>query len=106
MVASENGITVALDITITDELKKEGISRDIVNRVQNLRKDQGLEVQDKIGITYFTADEMTKLAIEKFKNYIQKETQALQLEFEKEIKAGTDLDIDGIPIRVLIAVLS
>lgn len=50
-VASENGVTVALDITITEELKKEGIARDVVNRVQNMRKDMGLEVQDKIKIT-------------------------------------------------------
>ena len=106
LVASEDGLTVALDITLTDELKKEGISRDIVNRVQNLRKDQGLEVQDKIGISYFTKDEMTKLAVEKFKKYIQKETQALHLEFEKDINNGTDLDIDGREIRVGITVVS
>ncbi len=47
-VASHNGITVALDVTLTDELKQEGIARDLVNRIQNLRKDMGLEVQDKI----------------------------------------------------------
>jgi isoleucyl-tRNA synthetase len=49
-VASENGLTVALDITLTDELKREGIARDFVNRVQNMRKDMGLEVLDKISI--------------------------------------------------------
>ena len=49
-VASEGGVTVALDITLTDELKREGLARDFVNRVQNMRKDMGLEVLDKIGI--------------------------------------------------------
>ena len=49
---------------------------------------------------------MTKLAVEKFKNYIQKETQALELEFEKEINNGTDLDIDGVEIKVAITVVS
>jgi isoleucyl-tRNA synthetase len=51
-VASENGLTVALDITLTEELKREGIARDFVNRVQNLRKDMGLEVLDKIPLRW------------------------------------------------------
>ncbi len=105
LVASEGGLTVALDITLTDDLKKEGISRDIVNRVQNLRKDQGMEVQDKISIQYFSGDEITKQAIEKFKEYIQKETQALKLEYKNELSNGTELDIDGVPIRIAIDVL-
>src|SRR5690606_1941268 len=50
LVANANGITVALDITLTDELKKEGISRELVNRIQNIRKDSGFEVTDKIKI--------------------------------------------------------
>lgn len=105
LVASEGGLTVALDITLTDDLKKEGISRDIVNRVQNLRKDQGMEVQDKISIHYFSGDETTKQAVEKFKEYIQKETQALELEYKNELSNGTELDIDGVPIRIAIDVL-
>ena len=105
LVASEGGLTVALDITLTDDLKKEGISRDIVNRVQNLRKDKGMEVQDKISIQYFSGDETTKQAVEKFKEYIQKETQALELEYKNELSNGTELDIDGVPIRIAIDVL-
>ncbi len=104
LVASEGGLTVALDITVTDDLKKEGISRDIVNRVQNLRKDQGMEVQDKISIQYFSGDEVTRQAVETFKEYIQKETQALKLEYKNELSNGTELDIDGIPIRIAIDV--
>jgi isoleucyl-tRNA synthetase len=50
-VASDQGVTVALDVTLTEELKQEGIARDLVNRIQNLRKDLGLEVQDKIHLT-------------------------------------------------------
>lgn len=105
LVASEGKLTVALDITITDDLKKEGISRDIVNRVQNLRKDQGMEVQDKISIRYFAKDEITTQAIESYREYIQKETQALQLEFNDELNNGSELDIDGIPITIAIDVL-
>ncbi len=105
LVASEGGLTVALDITITDDLKKEGISRDIVNRVQNLRKDKGMEVQDKISIHYFSADETTTQAIDQFRDYIQKETQALKLEFKDQLNNGTELDIDGVPISIAIDVL-
>ncbi|WP_258102772.1 isoleucine--tRNA ligase [Marinoscillum sp. MHG1-6] len=100
LVASEGGLTVALDITITDELKKEGLSRDVVNRLQNLRKDKGLEVQDKINVIYSTQEELVKNSIEEFKNYIQKETQALKLEFGEKIADGTALDIDGLEITV------
>ncbi|MEQ8584087.1 MAG: isoleucine--tRNA ligase [Marinoscillum sp.] len=104
LVASEDGLTVALDITITDELKKEGLSRDMVNRLQNLRKDQGLEVQDKIKVSYHTNDESLKSAVEAFKSYIQKETQALSLEYVNEANGGTLLDIDGLELTVAIEI--
>jgi len=104
LVASEDGLTVALDITITDELKKEGLSRDVVNRLQNLRKDQGLEVQDKIKVSYHTNDESLKSAVETFKSYIQKETQALSLEYVNEANGGTLLDIDGLELTVAIEI--
>ncbi|VXD18959.1 isoleucine--tRNA ligase [Marinoscillum sp. 108] len=104
LVASEDGLTVALDITITDELKKEGLSRDVVNRLQNLRKDQGLEVQDKINVSYHTNDESLKSAVEAFKSYIQKETQALSLEYVNEANGGTLLDIDGLELTVAIEI--
>ncbi|MDH5610598.1 MAG: isoleucine--tRNA ligase, partial [Cyclobacteriaceae bacterium] len=63
LVASEDGFTVALDITITEALKKEGLSRDVVNRIQNLRKDKGLEVQDKIKVSVASADPLMVEAI-------------------------------------------
>ena len=100
LVASEDGLTVALDITITDELKQEGISRDVVNRLQNLRKDQGLEVQDKIKVSYQTTDDLLKKSVESYKNYIQKETQALSLEYVEQVNNGTSLDIDGLEMSV------
>ena len=70
LVASENNITVALDITISDTLRNEGISRDIVNRIQNLRKEIGLEVQDKINVTYKADNELIDKAVKEiFKLY-------------------------------------
>ncbi len=104
LVASENGLTVALDISISEDLKKEGLSRDVVNRLQNLRKDSGLEVQDKINVLYTSADEQMNDAIELFKEYIQKETQALSLTKAGNISNGTVIDIDGTELTVAIAV--
>ncbi|WP_420576834.1 isoleucine--tRNA ligase [Ekhidna sp.] len=104
LVASEGGLTVALDITISEELRKEGLSRDMVNRIQNLRKDQGLEVQDKIAIKYATNDNMMSSAISDFADYIKTETQALSLE-SNGATGGETFDIDGIEIDVKIEVV-
>lgn len=73
--AFENGISVALDTTITLELKQEGIAREFVNRIQNLRKDLNFEVTDRISI-YYHSNEEIKNAIQKFSAYIQNETLA------------------------------
>ena len=99
LVVSENGLTVALDITLTDELKREGMSRDLVNRVQNMRKDQGMDVQDKISIAYSSSDNIVNAAVRDFGDYIKAETQALEI---TEGDGGTELDIDGINVRIKI----
>ncbi|MEL7147833.1 MAG: DUF5915 domain-containing protein, partial [Bacteroidota bacterium] len=104
LVASENGLTVALDITLTDELKKEGLSREFVNRIQNMRKDSGLEVQDKIEVTFFTEDEFVKEALNANKEYIQRETQALALR-KGEAVAGELLEIDDYKLNVSLQVV-
>jgi isoleucyl-tRNA synthetase len=99
-VASDYGVTVALDVTLTDELKQEGIARDLVNRIQNLRKDMGLEVQDKITIKVAKHDDMVKCALENFATYIQTETQALSLEVNGSVTDGTVLDMDDFELTV------
>lgn len=93
-VASEGNITVALDITVTEELRKEGIARDVVNRVQNLRKDMGLEVQDKIRITIQKMDDLINSALEANKEYICQETQALSLDLAENVQDGRTLEMD------------
>lgn len=93
-VASEGKLTVALDITLTDDLKKEGIARDIVNRVQNLRKDMGLAVQDKIRINIEKNTELINAALEANMEYICQETQALSLDVTEVITDGQTLEID------------
>jgi isoleucyl-tRNA synthetase len=103
-VANEGPLTVALDITVTDDLKKEGIARDFVNRIQNLRKDMGLEVLDKIGIEVEKDGEVVTSAITEFKDYIRVETQALTLEFKEKVSGATEVDMDEFSLKVKISV--
>ncbi|MFT6965247.1 MAG: isoleucyl-tRNA synthetase [Marivirga sp.] len=103
-VATEDGITVALDITIDEDLKKEGLARDVVNRVQNIRKDQGLEVQDKIHIKIESSEAWVDQAILQNKEYICAETQALTLSVEKQVSEATAMEIDDVILKVNIAV--
>jgi len=81
LVASEGVLTVALDITITDELKQEGIARELVNRIQNLRKEMGLDVTDRIRIELKSTPEI-ELAVKKFKQYIEDEVLSNDISFE------------------------
>ena len=101
-VASEGRLTVALDITISDDLKKEGIARDLVNRVQNLRKDMGLEVQDKIKIHIEKNTDLVNAALEANKEYICNETQALSLDITESLAEGSELEMDEHKLKVKI----
>ena len=103
-VASEGRVTVALDITITEELKEEGIARDIVNRVQNLRKDLGLDVQDKINISIVMNEDLINNALKSNKEYICQETQALSLELVEQLEAPNKIEIDEWELLLNIAV--
>ena len=80
MVNSENGITVALDITLSEDLKREGIARELVNRVQNLRKDSGLEVTDRIRLTVECSAEIQQ-AIAQNQDYVSNEVLASEITF-------------------------
>jgi isoleucyl-tRNA synthetase len=102
-VATEAGITVALDINIDEELRKEGIARDLVNRIQNLRKDQGLEVQDKIHVLVEQGDSLVDEAIIQNKAYICEETQALSLDLKTNVDNGTTFEIDELTIKLSIS---
>ncbi len=101
-VATEGKVTVALDITLTDDLKKEGIARDLVNRVQNLRKDMGLEVQDKIKINIEKNTDLVNAALEANKEYICQETQALSLDITESLIDGNLLEMDEHKLKVKI----
>ncbi len=103
-VASENDLTVALDITLTDELKREGVARDFVNRIQNLRKDMGLQVLDKIAIEVEKDGEAITAALSEYKDYISAETQALSLELKSSVADATEVDMDEFVLKVKIRV--
>ncbi len=102
LVANSNGITVALDITITDELRKEGIARELVNRIQNIRKDSGFEVTDRIKV-YLKDNDMLEQAVRHNEGYIKSETLTDELIFNEEIKNGTEIEFDDIKTLVLIS---
>lgn len=103
-VATEGGVTVALDISVTEDLKREGIARDFVNRIQNLRKDMGLEVLDKIGIEVERDGELVTSALTEFKEYIRTETQAMTLELKDGLTGATEVDMDDFMLKVKISV--
>ena len=103
-VASEGGLTVALDITLTDELRREGIARDFVNRVQNLRKDMGLAVLDKISIEVAKNDEVVSAALTEHKEYIRTETQALTLELKENVSDPKEVEMDEFILKLKITV--
>lgn len=102
-VANEGGVTVALDITITEELKREGIARDFVNRIQNLRKDQGMDVLDKITVEVEAVNGFAE-ALQEHKDYISKEVQAVSLEFKNAIADAVEVDMDEAMLKVKISV--
>jgi len=103
-VANQDKITVALDIQISSELKEEGIARDLINRIQNLRKDMGLEVQDKIHITVKENEELVNQALKNNKEYICTETQALSLEISPDLDQGTEVEMDNVKLLIRIEV--
>nr|WP_315217417.1 isoleucine--tRNA ligase [uncultured Flavobacterium sp.] len=101
LVANSNGITVALDITISDELKQEGIARELVNRIQNIRKDSGFEVTDKIKVHLQKNSELEK-AVKANEDYIKSETLSEVLLFEDSISNGTEIEFDDIKTKITI----
>ena len=101
LVANEGSLTVALDVTITEELRKEGVARELVNRIQNARKDLGLEVTDKIKLTILD-DQNLQAAVSENKEYIMSETLTLKLVFIDELINGVEVEFDTIKSKILI----
>lgn len=105
LVASEGGITVALDMAISEELRNEGIARDFVNRIQNYRKDNGFEVTDKINISLQNNNETLVKAIAVNKEYICQEVQALSLNIaQDDIQDASQIEMDEFLLVVKVEV--
>ncbi len=102
LVANANGITVALDITITEELRKEGIARELVNRIQNLRKDSGFEVTDKIKVQLMKDGHLEEAVLAN-ETYIKSETLTETLVFENSLENGTEIEFDDIKTKIIIS---
>jgi isoleucyl-tRNA synthetase len=98
-VTSKGPLTVALDITITDELKMEGAAREFINRIQNIRKDQNLALTDKI-LVKVQENEALKNSITQFYNYICAEILADKLDFLSEIKDGITIEVNDYQLKV------
>jgi isoleucyl-tRNA synthetase len=101
LVANSNGITVALDIVISEELKLEGIARELVNRIQNIRKDSGFEVTDKIKV-HLQKNVALEKAVKANEAYIKSETLTEILVFEENIINGTEIEFDEIKTKLAI----
>lgn len=102
LVANANGITVALDITISDELRKEGVARELVNRIQNIRKDSGFEVTDKIKVKV-QKDGIIEEALQANQDYIKAETLTEELIILDKVENGIEIEFDDIKTSILIS---
>lgn len=99
LVANEGRLTVALDITVTEALRKEGLARELVNRIQNLRKSSGFDITDKVNVTILSTDEMDD-AINEYKAYIAGQVLAATIEITDVISDATVLDFEDFKLSV------
>ncbi|MDR3296820.1 MAG: isoleucine--tRNA ligase [Prevotellaceae bacterium] len=101
---SENGITLALDITVTDDLRQEGIARELINRIQNLRKESGFEVTDRIHITLQNAPQIRE-AVSTFAGYIKGQVLATELTLADSVAGGATIGMDGYELGMVLRVV-
>ncbi len=101
LVANQGSLTVALDVTITDELRKEGNARELINRVQNVRKESGLEVNDRIRLV-IQKNDILEGSIMANEHYIKTETLTEELVFEEVLEEGIEIAFDDVNTKILI----
>ncbi|WP_307758255.1 isoleucine--tRNA ligase [uncultured Mediterranea sp.] len=99
LVANEGRLTVALEVTVTEELRREGVARELVNRIQNIRKSSGFEITDKINIT-LSKNTQTDDAVNEYKDYICNQVLATSLTLADEVQDGTELNFDDFSLFV------
>lgn len=101
IVANKDALTVALDVTVTPELVSEGNARELVNRIQKIRKDSGFELTDRI-LVQVTEHQDLKQSIAQFNSYICAEILADNLELVPELPNGTEIEVNDIPLKVFV----
>ncbi len=101
LVANEGRLTVALDITVTENLRKEGLARELVNRIQNLRKSSGYDITDKISVTVLSNDGMDE-AIKDFNSYIANQVLAVSVEITDVISDAAEMEFEDFKLSVRI----
>jgi isoleucyl-tRNA synthetase len=99
LVANEGNLTVALEVELTDELKNEGMARELINRIQNIRKESGLEITDRINVIIAPNDEVQK-SVDSFADYIK--TQVLADEIVLQPNDGQEVDFDDFKLNIKI----
>jgi isoleucyl-tRNA synthetase len=99
LVANEGKLTVALEVTVTEELRREGVARELVNRIQNIRKSSGFEITDKIKVA-LSKNPQTDDAVNEYNTYICNQVLANSLELVDEMKNGTELNFDDFSLYV------
>ncbi len=104
LVANEGSLTVALDVTITDKLRREGLAREIINRVQNIRKDRNYDITDRITLT-FISDETVEETLDQFGQYISTQVLADEIKTVESTDSAEieELDIDEMKVKVIIS---
>ena len=101
LVANEGKYTVALDINVTPELVEEGIAREFVNRIQNIRKDSNFDITDRIRVKIQSAAELDT-AIEHYRNYICGQTLANSIEIVDKVDGGTEIEVNEVNVNILV----
>ena len=99
LVANEGKLTVALEVTVTEELRREGVARELVNRIQNIRKSSGFEITDKIKVA-LSKNPQTDDAVNEYNTYICNRVLANSPELVDEVKNGTELNFDDFSLYV------
>ena len=102
LVSNEGNLTVALEVELTEELKNEGMARELINRIQNLRKDNGLEITDRINV-FISPSPSINQAIQGFVDYIK--VQVLANSVILEDNNGTEMDIDGVKTTIKVEIV-
>ena len=100
LVANDGNLTVALEVELTEDLKNEGMARELINRIQNIRKESGLEITDRISVILAPNDDVKK-AVDSFADYIK--TQVLADDIKLEANDGQEVDFDEFKLNIKVS---